>query len=357
MNFFIFRLQTNMFRIVQIGVLGCCALLAALNDETADVPPELVEDTLAENLIADQPPTGFSVLPNHPDDNPVSPQKVALGRKLFFEPRLSKDATVACASCHRPDHGFANGDDVARGILGRRGKRNVPTIFNRGFGDSFSWDGKAKSLEEQVLTPIVNENELGNTVEAVIKTLIADEEYVRLFRTVFGSADTEVANIVTPENLGKAIAAFERTLVYGETRVDRFRAAEYTALSREARQGMWIFESRGGCWKCHNGENFADEDFHNTGVGFGLDGRDAGRFEITELEEDRFKFKTPTLRGVELTPPYMHDGSVGTLKEVVEFYNRGGAPDDPNLDADMEPLHLTDEEVGFLVEFLKALSK
>ena len=146
-------------------------------------------------------------------------------------------------------------------------------------------------------------------------------------------------------------------MTYGNTGVDRFRASEYSALSREARQGMWIFESRGMCWKCHSGENFTDEEFHNTGVSFGEADRDTGRFQITKQEIDRFKFKTPALRGVSLTAPYMHDGSQATLKDVVEFYNRGGAPDDPHLDPDMKPLKLTDEEVGYLVEFLKAMSK
>ena len=345
-----------MFRIVQITALIFGGLLLAPDDEVQS-PPGLVTDTLPSELIVETPPSGFSSLPEHPENNPLTDKKVALGRKLFFDPQLSRDGTVACSSCHRPDHGFANADKVAKGIKGRLGTRNVPTVFNRGFGESFAWDGKATTLEEQVLTPITNANELGNTVEAVLAMLSSNKDYVASFKAAFGEKDSAVESVVTAENLGKAIAAFERTLLYAETKVDRFRSAEYEALSREARQGMWIFESRGGCWKCHNGENFSDEQFHNTGVSFGIENRDLGRFDITKNDDDRFKFKTPTLRGVELTPPYMHDGSLATLKEVVEFYNKGGAPDDPSLDADMEPLNLTDEEVGFLVEFLKALSQ
>ena len=133
------------------------------------------------------------------------------------------------------------------------------------------------------------------------------------------------ADFVTTDNLAKAIASFERTLLSGNSKVDRFRASEYNALTKEARQGLWIFESRGGCWKCHSGPNLTDELFHNTGVGYGKPGRDEGRFGITGKSDDKFGFKTPTLRGVANTAPYMHDGSIKTLREVVEFYNKGGA--------------------------------
>ena len=332
--------------------------LWALVDET-DTAPTVPKDTLPEKLDLESKPGGFAKLPPSPEGNPTSPEKVALGRKLFFDPILSKDNSVACASCHRPESGFADSNRVAIGIDGKSGTRNVPTILNRGYGTHFSWDGRAASLEDQVLTPLTNPNELGNeTVDEVIEELRQNEQYVSAFRKVFGTGSEQPkADVVTAENLAKAVAAFERAIMYGDSKVDRFRASEYTALSREARQGMWIFESRGGCWKCHGGENFADDLFHNTGVGFGDAKRDTGRFEKTSNIEDKFKFKTPTLRGVEFTAPYFHDGSKATLKEVVEFYNDGGAKNDPQLDEDMKPLNLTEEEVGFLVEFLKALSQ
>ncbi len=328
----------------------------APSDDKQDTVPPLPKDDLPEVLVESDPANGFSNLPAEPDDNPSSADKIALGRRLFFDPILSADNTIACASCHRPDQGFANREKIAIGIQGKVGTRNVPTVLNRGYGKHFAWDGKSSSLEDQVLTPIENPNELGNTVEAVLAALRQDDSYVQAFSKVFNGSKLD-PECVNEKNLAKSIAAFERVLIYADTKVDRFRSSEYTALSREARQGMWLFESRGGCWKCHGGENFSDEKFHNTGVGFGVEDRDTGRYGQTNQDSDKFKFKTPTLRGVEFTAPYMHDGSVATLKEVVEFYNRGGAPKDPAIDSDMQPLNLTAEEIGFLVEFLKALSQ
>ena len=330
--------------------------LASLNWSTRDNDvPTVPEDTLPEKIEFSGTELGFSTSPVAPADNPVTAEKIQLGRRLFFDPVLSHDSTVACASCHRPESAFASNDKVAIGIAGRKGTRNAPSVLNRGYGEVFSWDGRAETLESQVAGPLTNENELGNAdVESVVARLKADPQYVKEFSNAFEGDGAEAVNA---ENLARAIATFQRVLVYGETGVDRFRASEYTALSREARQGMWIFESRGMCWKCHSGENFSDEEFHNTGVSFGQSGRDVGRFEVTKDESDRFKFKTPSLRAVSLTAPYMHDGSQATLKEVVEFYNRGGAVQDPQLDKDMKPLKLTETEVGYLVEFLKAMTK
>jgi cytochrome c peroxidase len=155
--------------------------------------------------------------------------------------------------------------------------------------------------------------------------------------------------------LAKALASFERTLLLGDSGVDRFRAADFSALTDDQRQGLWVFESKGRCWRCHSGANFADGEFHNTGVGFGRPDADHGRFEVTRLEADRGKFKTPTLRGAARTAPFMHDGSLATLRDVVAFYNDGGRPN-PNLDPVIQPLGLSDREMGFLASFLEALS-
>ncbi len=154
-----------------------------------------------------------------------------------------------------------------------------------------------------------------------------------------------------------ALAAFQRTLLAGNSPVDQFQAGDYEALTRDERQGLWIFESRGRCWKCHTGNNYSDETFHNTGVGFGIPKRDLGRFEVTKLATDKARFKTPTLRALVQTAPYMHDGSIRTLREVVEFYNVGGTAEDPNLDPEMKPLSLSDKEIDQLVAFLNALSR
>ena len=330
-------------------------------DEKTETPirgeiPVAPKDTLPEKIELGQLQLGYEKLAVDPEDNPTTPEKVQLGRRLFFDTRLSKDNTISCASCHQPDHGFASPEKIAVGIGGRIGKRNAPSILNRAYGKVFFWDGRAKSLEEQALNPLSNPNEFGNTVEAVMKTLRSDESYVKAFAEAF-ETDAKPETSITPENFGKAIASFERALVYGGSKVDRFRAAKYESLNRKARQGLWIFESSGGCWKCHSGDNLTDEQFHNTGVGFGKKDRDEGRFEHTGDQDHKFMFKTPALRGVAETAPYMHDGSVATLKDVVEFYNKGGSPDDPNVDRKMKPLELTDEEVEFLVAFLEALSK
>lgn len=321
-----------------------------------DDVPDLPKDNLPAKISTSKIPVGFKNFPKSPADNQMSEAKAKLGRRLFFDPILSNDGTVSCASCHKPDHGFASPDPISIGIAGKKGTRNAPTVLNRGYGSSFSWDGRDTSLEEQVMGPLTSETELGGDLEKIVANLKKDKTYVDAFAKVFGGSKAEKSNPITKENVAKAIACFERTLNSGNSPVDRFRNEEYEALSKEARQGLWIFESRGGCWKCHNGSTLADDKFHNTGVGFGEKNRDVGRFKVTEKEEHKFQFKTPGLRDIEHSAPYMHDGSIKTLKEVVEFYNKGGAPDDPILDKKMKPLNLTDKEVGFLVEFLKALS-
>ncbi|MGY8747547.1 MAG: cytochrome-c peroxidase [Pirellulales bacterium] len=319
--------------------------------------PKLPIDSLPKDISATKIPGGFNEIPDAPADNATTAEKVRLGRKLFFDPILSTDGTVSCASCHQPDHGFASPDPIAVGVGGKVGKRNAPSVINRVFGKKFSWDGRDDSLEQQVLGPLKSETELGGNVELIINNIKNNPEYVEQFHGVFGGdSDLPVAQAVTVENLAKAIASFERTLTSGNSKVDRFRAAEYEALSKEARQGLWIFESRGGCWKCHSSANLSDEAFHNTGVGFGIADRDQGRFEATKNPAHQFQYKTPSLRDVEFTAPYMHDGSIKTLREVVEFYNRGGDPRDPSLDKKMAPLNLSNQEIDFLVEFLKALS-
>ena len=322
-------------------------------DQHRQPTPVLPKDNLVDDLLIETPPRGIERLPKSPPDNPMSREKVALGRRLFFDPILSRDRSVACASCHQPDHGFASPDAKAVGIEGKVGKRNAPSILNRSFGKHFFWDGRVESLEQQALNPISNPDELGGDVDLVLQALRGDESYVEQFKSAFPETS---GSPVSADNLARAIASFERTLVTGNAAVDRFRAADYEALTRKARQGMWIFESRGGCWQCHSGPNLTDEAFHNTGVSFGTPNRDTGRFEFTEQEQDKFKFKTPTLRNIEFTAPYMHDGSMKTLREVVEFYSRGGAPKDPGLDTRMKPLNLTEEEIEFLVEFLKSFS-
>ena len=314
--------------------------------------PILPADNLPEIDLSADIPRGLSGLPKAPANNPLTEEKVALGRKLFFDPILSENNTVSCASCHQPDHGFANPDPKAIGLHGRVGERNAPSLLNKAYASHLFWDGRAESLEEQAISPLSNPKEMGSNIQDAIDRLRNNEEYVALFTAAFDESDEPA---IRAETIGKAIASFERTLLIGNSGVDQFRGANYEALNESARQGMWIFESRGKCWKCHSSKTFSDQEFHNTGVGFEQADRDVGRMEFTGKTEDRFKFKTPGLRGVAQTAPYMHDGSVATLREVVEFYNRGGAPDDPLLSEEIAPLKLSEEDIENLVEFLKAL--
>lgn len=336
---------------VALGICGS-GMLEAQQSE-----PNLPADSLPAEIDLESVPGGFLQRPVDPADNPTNAAKVQLGRRLFFDPILSSDGSVSCASCHQPDHGFAHPEPLAVGIGGQRTKRNAPSLWNRGYGSHFFWDGRSPTLEQQALGPISSPAELGGDVEKVLSAIRQHPEYPAAFAAAFPpEADSETGEQVTIDRVAQAIASFERTLVSGDSPVDRFRRSEYAALSREARTGMWIFESRGGCWKCHSGPNFSDEDFHNTGVDFGNPDRDTGRMQFTGDPVDRFKFKTPSLRNVAQTAPYMHNGSVASLREVVQFYNKGGAPHDPGLDEAMKPLELTEEEVDYLVEFLKALT-
>jgi len=315
--------------------------------------PVLPKDMLPAELSLVHLPAGLNARPRIPEDSPLTTERVALGRSLFFDPILSENNMVACASCHQPRHGFATPDAAAIGIRGQVGQRNAPSLLNRAYGTRFFWDGRAGSLEEQALKPIANRKELGSSVAAVIKKLRGSAEYVEKFQQAFAEGGVKVVN---EKNLGKALASFERTLLLGDSPIDQFRASNASALSDAERQGLWLYESRGRCWRCHRGHNFSDESFHNTGVRWKKRPVDLGRFDVTGQEVDVGKFKTPTLRGVSLTAPYMHDGSAKTLRDVVQFYNRGGVKN-PNLDPIIQPLGLSDADVDHLVAFLEALSR
>ena len=273
---------------------------------------------------------------------------VELGRRLFFEPRLSRNATVACASCHDPARAFADGTPLSVGVHGEPTRRNAPTLLNRAFGEAFMWDGSAASLEEQVLMPLENPIEMDLPVEEALARLATEPAWTEAFEAAGVAVDRE--------GLAAGLAAFVRRLTLGDSPVDRFRAGERSALDAEERAGLWFYESRGRCWRCHSGANFSDEAFHNTGVGV-RDGRpEEGRFEVTGDEADRGRFKTPTLRGVALTAPYMHDGSLATLEDVVAFYRQGGVHN-AGLDEAMAPIEMTDQDAVNLVAFLEALSR
>ena len=283
-----------------------------------------------------------------PADNPQTEAKVALGAQLFFDPRLSADGTISCATCHDPDKAWANHDPVDTGIEGRRGTRNSGTILDAAYMDFQFWDGRARTLEEQALGPIHNPAEMGETLENVVRKLDAIEGYRQQFDVVFGTG-------VTTDGIAKAIAAFERSVLSGPSPYDRYLAGDKSAMSAEAIRGLRIFNGKAKCKTCHGGPMLSDQGFHNIGVGMDRPRPDIGREAVTNEPKDRGRFKTPTLRNVALTWPYMHDGSETTLADVVAFYNRGGLPN-PNLDIFVMPLELTGDEQKDLVAFLEALT-
>jgi cytochrome c peroxidase len=266
-----------------------------------------------------------------------------------FDKRLSADNSVACASCHNPQFGFTDGAAVSTGINGQKGARSAPTVINRLFSDAQFWDGRAASLEAQALGPIQNPIEMGNTLEAVVKKLNAIKGYREAFQRAFGSE-------VMADGIAKAIASFERTVLSGNSPYDRYKAGDHQALSESAKRGLALFESeRVNCVTCHVGHNFTDENYRNLGVGMDQAKPDLGRYEITQNEEDRGAFKTPTLRDVARTAPYMHDGSLKTLREVIDYYDKGGTPN-AHLSKDIKPLKLAEKEKADLVAFLESLT-
>jgi cytochrome c peroxidase len=322
-------------------------LLLAGTSLSASGPAPPPRDTLPADLAYSNVPLGLDPLPA-PGNNAPIPAKVRLGRQLFFDPLLSADGTVACATCHRPDNGFSSGEARPRGVGGQRAARKAPTLFNRAYGTAFFWDGREVTLESQALRPIEDPTEMGSRLDDVVRRLKAHKHYSAQFAAAFPDG-------VTSTNVGRALASFERVLLRGGSPVDRFRRrGETAALTEPQRHGLWLYESKGRCWRCHAGANFTDESYHNTGVSWGREPADTGRHRVTGRDEDRGKFKTPTLRAAALTAPYMHDGSLVTLEDVVEFYNRGGGAN-PHLDPALGPLHLTPDEVRALVAFLKAL--
>jgi cytochrome c peroxidase len=291
-----------------------------------------------------KPPLGLKPVPV-PADNPLTKEKVELGKQLYFDPRLSCDETVSCASCHDPKKGWSNGEAVATGVRSQKGGRSAPTIINAAYSDLQFWDGRADRLEGQALGPIQNPIEMDHKIEECVAKLNKVEGYRQQFRKVFNSD-------VTPENIAKAISAFERTILSGDAPIDRFKAGDKSALSDEAQRGMKLFFGKAQCSSCHTGHSFSDFSFHNIGIGMEKEKPDLGRFEITKQIGDKGAFKTPTLREIARSGPYMHDGRFATLEEVVDYYDKGGFAN-PQLDEGIFALKLTPQEKADLVTFLK----
>jgi cytochrome c peroxidase len=292
----------------------------------------------------------LSELPNSvtaPKDNPTTPAKVQLGKQLFFDSRLSGDNTMSCATCHLPDKAFGDGLARSKGAGGRLLARNTQTLLNVGFYSAFFWDGRAATLEEQAFGPIQSREEMNQDLDELVRELAAVPGYARTFEEVFGQR-------ITKQDIGKALAAFERTLVTRNSPFDRYLAGEKGALSHRAKEGLELFQGDAGCIRCHNGPLLSDGKYYRLGVGRD----DKGRGGVTKKPDDLYKFRTPSLRDVAATGPYMHDGSQATLFDVVQFYYRGVPSRGPDgLDLDVEPLlGQSYSEIGAIVAFLESLS-
>ena len=284
-----------------------------------------------------------------PKDNPYSPEKAELGRLLYYDKRVSADNTVACASCHAPEKGFTDNLPVSVGIAGQKGGMSAPTVINRGYGQLQFWDGRAGSLEAQAVGPMANAIEMGHSHEGVVTRLRKMAGYRAMFKQVFGTEEFDL------DMIAKAIATFERTVVSGNSPYDQYRAGNKKALTSAQVRGWNVFTTKAKCDACHEGVNFTLNAFHNLGVGSQKATPDEGRFAVTKDAADWGTFKTPTLREIAKTGPYMHDGSLATLEEVVEYYDKGGVKN-KNLDERLKPLQLSAAEKKDLVEFMKSLN-
>jgi len=341
-----------------LGVLLVCAMAvlgsgairpsgaADEKSSNGNAPAEITSGDFKLKIPFGLDPSGAVI----PDDNPLTKQKIELGRLLFFDKRLSKDNTIACASCHMAQYAFTDGRPVSTGIKGQKGGRSAPASLNRLFSKGQFWDGRAATLEAQSVGPFINPIEHGfaNHDEMVAK-MKKIPGYRKLFKEVFGGD-------ITIDGVGKAIASFQRTILSGNSPADRFDlGGDEKAISPEAQKGLLLFREKARCTKCHSGFNFTDEKFHNLGIGWDTGTVDLGRYMVTGNPADIGAFKTPTLREISRSAPYMHDGRFKTLEEVVNFYNKGGVKN-PHQDELIIPLELTDEEKRDLLAFLRTLN-
>lgn len=337
--------------------------------------------------VVQQPMLGLPPIPQ-PELNRITRAKINLGRKLFFDRRLSLNDTFSCAMCHIPEQGFTNNElAVAVGLEGRSGRRNTPSVYNSAYAKLLFHDGREYTLEQQVWGPLLDRNEMANpSVGTLLEKIRNIPEYDHLFERAFNGRSLSI------ETLGMALATYQRVLISANSRFDRwYYGKDDSAMNKQQRRGFELFTGKAGCSTCHTvGEDYAlftDNELHNTGIGYresmqkkpprekiqlapgvfveveqsiieSVSERvrsDLGRYEITQNPHDRWKYKTPSLRNVALTPPYMHNGSLAGLREVVEFYNRGGEPNEL-LDSLIKPLRLSESEIDALVAFMEALN-
>jgi len=349
-----FSLIAAVFLIFGLAISASLAVVPAMGD---DYDRDMVYP------VYNPKPKGIPPVPI-PDDNPQTPMKVKLGERLYFDPKLSVDGTISCASCHHPSLGFADGQMTSDGVNAQVGGRNAPTVYNSAYYATQFWDGRAMTLEDQARGPVMNPIEMANTWENVVAYLKTDTTYQRMFRQVFGGSITE-------DNAVKAIASYERTVVTWDSDYDRFIAGDTSAMTMDEVAGMDLFFGKAECANCHKAPLFFEDAFGNIGVpqvkdmdhfandgeDVSLAGLDLGRYYVTHNADDLGDFKTPGLRNIELTAPYMHNGIFATLEDVIAHYNSVPMTPVGELDEDLPTdLDMTEEEQMQLVAFLKALT-
>ena len=371
-------------RIILLFLASAIALATALSPQAAE------QDSWLDRALERVRSTPLGLPPVvHPPDNPPTPAKIELGRKLFFDRRLSHNGTMSCAMCHVPEQGFTNNElSTPVGFEGKTVRRNSPTIINVAYVDLLFHDGRDPALETQFVAPMTASNEMANpSLGFVVARLAELDDYAPLFQAAFGGGPS-------PDRIGQALGAYQRTLLAGASRFDKWRyGGQQDALSDQEKQGFELFTGRAGCASCHTvGDRdalFSDGQFHDNGYGWQREQErqgkgplvevelapgvttsmepdvlrtigdpsppDLGRYEVTLEPKDRWRFRVPSLRNVALTAPYMHDGKLRSLDDVVAFYDNGGAPHD-GVDTRIKPLGLTPAEAGALVAFLKSLT-
>ncbi|MGB1240968.1 MAG: cytochrome-c peroxidase [Chitinophagales bacterium] len=303
---------------------------------------------IEEDLYTLNIPVGFPK-PNIETDNPLTKSSVVLGKKLFFDPILSRDSSIACVSCHHPSRAFSDTVVLSRGVEGRLGNRNAPTLMNLAYYSVFMRDGGARTLPLQVLIPLTDHAEMDFSAQEAVERLRMDSEYVEMTRKAYGSE-------INTFTLTRALAAFERTLINGNSAFDQYYfQSQKEAFSAAQIRGWELFRSeKTNCSKCHKGFNFTNNAYENNGLY--SEYKDEGRFLITRDSADIAKFKVPTLRNIGLTAPYMHDGSIGTLEEVIGHYESGGKQH-IHKNPMLQSFELTEEERNDLKAFLESLTE
>jgi cytochrome c peroxidase len=354
------RISLSLFLLVVCGLSTTLGFLTSIPGHASDVA---------------QTPKEIGLLPPVPipADNPMTLEKIELGKFLFFDTRLSGDGSMACVTCHLPDQGWTTNTRLSPAYPSNKERRNSPTLINVAYDTSLIWDGRAPTLEKQALGPVKNPLHMNKNLDLLIQDLNIVPGYKKRFKKVFGTG-------ITPAGISKALAAFQRTIVTSDSPFDEYMRGKKDAMSDAAIRGMAIYQGKGHCTLCHNGPNFTDQGFHNLGVPdppymkdpkvlasirfdaqrMGIKDyrkldRDLGRYLVTKDPADKGAFKTPTLRNVTQTGPYMHNGALETLLDVIDFYDRGGG-ESPNKSKLLEPLGLSKEEKADLIEFLKALT-